>query len=132
MRSISLLLAAGLLCGTAFAQTPFMAPAASTGGGLNKVFDEADTNHDGYVTKQEFEALADKHFAIADTNHDGKVSREEMQAQQAAIMQNMQQHMLGGNWQQKLNQFMGTPAASSGPVAPTVAAPVAPVMQTTH
>lgn len=47
------------------------------------IFSEADTNHDGVVSKKEFNAYYTKHnakhFAELDTNHDGKLTADEMQ-----------------------------------------------------
>lgn len=84
------------------------AQAASTG--LSKVFDEADTNHDGVVTREEFLAKAERHFGMADTNKDNKITREEMQAQQNLMMQQMGQQWMknGGAIQQQLQNFLGS------------------------
>ena len=45
------------------------------------VFEKADANHDGIVTKEEFLASEGQYFDSVDTNHDGKLSKEEIQAQ---------------------------------------------------
>lgn len=111
---------------------------ASAGIGLAKLFDEADTNRDGVVTREEFLAKADRHFGMGDTNKDGKITRPEMEAQQASIMQQMQKNLFSnGNWQNKLNQFMGGASApmQAAPTAPIVtrpSAPVAPSAPTTY
>lgn len=65
---------ATLLGASAFAQD---APPAPPGGGM---FDRLDTNHDGVITKDEFQADVAARFARLDTNHDGKVSAEERAA----------------------------------------------------
>ncbi|NWO81729.1 EF-hand domain-containing protein, partial [Escherichia coli] len=44
------------------------------------MFDRLDTNHDGVITKEEFQAEVAARFARLDTNHDGKVSQEERDA----------------------------------------------------
>jgi Ca2+-binding EF-hand superfamily protein len=44
------------------------------------MFDEMDANHDGIVTKREFDAYHDKWFKELDANHDGKITREERDA----------------------------------------------------
>jgi EF hand len=47
------------------------------------IFSEADTNHDGAVSKKEFNAYYTKHnakhFSELDANHDGKLTANEMQ-----------------------------------------------------
>lgn len=143
MRSLYFaLLATTLLATPALAQiTPqtsqaagqaVQAAPAATSFGLGKVFDEADTNRDNVVTKEEFMAKAERHFGMADTNKDGKITREEMQTQQNAVMQQMQQNLFGkGNgWQGKINDFMNnsgiTPQAA--PTTPVVISPSAPVV----
>lgn len=118
------------------AQQVMQAAPAATGFGLAKVFDEADTNRDGVVTKAEFLAKAERHFGMADTNKDGKITREEMQAQQAAFTQQMQQNLFGKgvNWQGKLNDFLGsgaaptTPTSNAAPTTPVVTSPTVPVV----
>lgn len=44
------------------------------------LFDEMDANHDGVVTKREFDAYHANWFKELDANHDGKISREELDA----------------------------------------------------
>lgn len=109
------------------------ATAPSMGFGLGKVFDEADTNRDNVVTKEEFLAKAERHFGMADSNKDGKITREEMQAQQASFSRQMQENLFGkgNNWQGKINQFLGNgtaPATNAAPVAPVVTTPTAPTV----
>lgn len=109
-------------------------PAPPTGGGgmgLGKVFEEADTNHDNVVTREEFLAKAERHFGMADTNKDGKITREEMQSQQTAMMQQMQKNLMGGgNWQEKMSQFMngGQQPQPQGQPPQSGMAPTAPGM----
>jgi hypothetical protein len=45
-----------------------------------KFFEEMDVNHDGTLSKKEFDVFHNKHFKEMDANHDGKVTQEEMQA----------------------------------------------------
>jgi hypothetical protein len=88
-RTYALLLAAtiGLGATPSFAQTPPAAPAPvvapHAGGPGHGFFEEADTNHDGFLTKDEMRAAQDKKldemFARLDTNKDGKLSKEELQ-----------------------------------------------------
>ena len=44
-------------------------------------FKEMDTNGDGVISKQEFDAFHNAHFKEMDTNKDGKITREEMDAE---------------------------------------------------
>jgi two-component system, OmpR family, response regulator len=76
MKSLVLAAAFGstLLTVPAFAQD---APPAPPG---RDMFDRLDTNHDGVITKEEFQAEVAARFARLDTNHDGKVSQEERDA----------------------------------------------------
>ena len=62
--SFALLLAA--VAAPAFAQMPVRDPAA--------IFDQADTNHDGRVSRAEFIAARSAHFARLDRNGDGVIS----------------------------------------------------------
>ena len=138
MRSLSFaLLATTLFAASALAQVatsadPVAHVAPAAGFGLGKVFNEADTNRDNVVTREEFLAKAERHFGMADANKDGQITREEMQAQQNAVMQQMQQNLFGkGNgWQGKLNEFMSgagtTPQAA--PTTPVVTSPSVPVV----
>jgi len=41
-------------------------------------FDEIDTNHDGFVSREEYTAAEDKRFQEFDTNHDGKIDPKEI------------------------------------------------------
>lgn len=52
------------------------APAPGPRGGHG--FFQADANHDGVVTRQEFDASRAAQFARLDANNDGELSREEM------------------------------------------------------
>lgn len=133
------LLTTTLAAASALAQTatvpaaaPAAAPAPTMGFGLGKVFDEADTNRDNVVTKEEFLAKAERHFGMADSNKDGKITRQEMEAQQAAFSRQMQQNLFGsGGWQGKVNQFLGNgaaPATNAAPTTPVITAPTTPAV----
>lgn len=41
-------------------------------------FDEVDTNHDGFISRDEYLAMEKKRFAEFDTNHDGKIDAKEV------------------------------------------------------
>ena len=41
-------------------------------------FDEIDTNHDGFISREEFLAAQKKRFDEFDTNHDGKIDAKEV------------------------------------------------------
>lgn len=47
---------------------------------LHKMAEKADTNHDGTITRAEFDAAVKARFDAADTNHDGKLTPEERRA----------------------------------------------------
>ncbi len=59
----------------------------------DRMFDLMDTNHDGVVTKKEFDAFHDKWFKEMDANHDGKVTREEMEAARQKMAGQMRDQM---------------------------------------
>lgn len=46
-------------------------------GSRSGVFDGADTDHDGRVSRAEFAAARDKRFDRLDRNHDGVISRDD-------------------------------------------------------
>lgn len=74
MRKFTLLLAAGV------AATALTAPAFAEGpkAGRAKMFDQADANKDGKVSKDEFAAMRDGFFAKLDADKDGVVTRAEL------------------------------------------------------
>lgn len=47
---------------------------------VEKHFAEMDANHDGVITKKEFDSFHNQHFKTLDTNHDGKLTPAEMAA----------------------------------------------------
>lgn len=57
------------------AQTPQAGPR-----GPHAMFEEMDANHNGAVTRAEFDAAQNAQFARMDANHDGSVTREERRA----------------------------------------------------
>ena len=59
------------------------APVANSGGRgphRQRVFDEIDTNHDGVVSRAEYQAWVDGRFDKFDTNHDGRIDANEIAA----------------------------------------------------
>ena len=48
------------------------------GGGMH--MQDADTNGDGFIDKNEAKAMQEKHFDEMDTDHDGKLSKDEIKA----------------------------------------------------
>ena len=52
---------------------------------------EADTNNDGVISKQEYQASQDKRFKDIDTSGDGNISQDEMQAHRAKMKEHFQQ-----------------------------------------
>lgn len=59
----------------------------------DSMFEEMDTNHDGFVSREEFNAFNNKRFDAVDTNHDGKISHEEMEAAREKAMNQMAERM---------------------------------------
>ncbi len=53
----------------------------------------ADTNHDGKITRAEYDASVKMHFDAMDTNHDGQLSKEERKAAHDRMRAEMQAHM---------------------------------------
>lgn len=58
------------LTGVALAQAP-------GGGRMAEMLQQADTNHDGNISRAEFDAAHAAHFAQMDANHDGKLDASE-------------------------------------------------------
>ena len=86
MKSLAFATAA-LLAGTAFhgaiAQTdlPSITQNRSTlDSKLDQQFKSMDSNHDGRVTRAEFDAYWKRQVELSDTNHDGKISQAEARA----------------------------------------------------
>ena len=63
----------------------------------------ADSDHDGKITRAEYDASIKLHFDAMDTNHDGQISKDERQAAHAKMRAEMQKRMrerggeMGGN-----------------------------------
>lgn len=52
-------------------------------------FDEMDTNHDGFVSRDEFVAYQKKRFDEFDTNHDGKIDAKEIASSPPLMERNL-------------------------------------------
>ena len=50
------------------------------------VFEKADADNDGTVTKDEWIAAETEYFESVDANHDGKLSHDEIKAQRDSMM----------------------------------------------
>lgn len=61
------------------------------GFGAGMMFEGADTDGDGRITREEFDAAAQARFAAADSNSDGNLSVEEMAAAAEARREEMRQ-----------------------------------------
>jgi Ca2+-binding EF-hand superfamily protein len=66
--------------GSTGATTPMPTMSASGVQMMKDRFAAADTNHDGKVSKAEWDAANKARFATLDTNHDGKMSMDEVTA----------------------------------------------------
>jgi Ca2+-binding EF-hand superfamily protein len=78
MRTLLIAVSAAALTGFAL---PACAQNADAGGrhhGPADMLFQADANHDGVVTRAEFDAARTAHFAQMDANHDGVLTRDEM------------------------------------------------------
>jgi len=63
------------------------------GGHKGGMFKAADTNNDGVITRDEFNAFHEKVFDRMDMNGDGKISRDEQQKRRAAWRDKMKGKM---------------------------------------
>ena len=52
-------------------------------------FDEMDTNHDGFVSRDEYVAYQKKRFDEFDTNHDGKIDAKEIASSPPLMERNL-------------------------------------------
>jgi len=69
-------------------------------GGGQRGFDAMDTNHDGFITLDEWKAAGrrEERFNEIDADHDGKITREELRAFMEKMRAEHQQNGGGGNW----------------------------------
>jgi len=70
-------------------QMPAGMPGAPDGAARKSPFDEMDTNHDGFVSKDEFTAYQKKRFDEFDTNHDGKIDAKEIASSPPLMERNL-------------------------------------------
>ncbi|HEV7489387.1 MAG TPA: EF-hand domain-containing protein [Rhodanobacteraceae bacterium] len=66
-----------------------MPPGATPPPGKPSAFDEMDTNHDGFVSREEFMAAQKKRFDEFDTNHDGKIDAREIASSPPLMERNL-------------------------------------------
>lgn len=93
----------------AFAVSPVL---AGDHGGKGLMFEKADTNKDGAVSKDEFMKAQEGHFAKMDANGDGSFTKDEAEA--------MKQ-----KWEKKRKEYQEKkaqklPDEHTTPIAPTV------------
>jgi len=65
------------------------APGAPDAPARKSPFDEMDTNHDGFVSREEFLAYQKKRFEEFDTNHDGKIDAKEIASSPPLMERNL-------------------------------------------
>ncbi len=70
-------------------QMPPGAPGAANAEPRKSPFDEMDTNHDGFVSRDEFVAYQKKRFDEFDTNHDGKIDAKEIASSPPLMERNL-------------------------------------------
>lgn len=77
---------------------------------MERMFDQADTNGDGEISKEEFMAQAEARFKEIDQNGDDKITKEEVEAHREKMRQRWQEMK-----QQHKDMGMGnTPSENSG------------------
>lgn len=85
---VALLLA---MCGAAWAEQDGRC------GGYGSMMEQADTNHDGKISHDEFMAahqkLLEERFKKLDTNSDGFIDKDELRKGCMTMRQNMKEHM---------------------------------------
>jgi len=71
--------------------TPVLKPPGATPPPAKpSAFDEIDTNHDGFISRDEFLAAQKKRFDEFDTNHDGKIDAKEVASSPPLMERNIQ------------------------------------------
>ncbi len=71
--------------------TPVLKPPGATPPPARpSAFDEIDTNHDGFISRDEFLAAQKKRFDEFDTNHDGKIDAKEIASSPPLMERNTQ------------------------------------------
>lgn len=89
MKKILMLTVAALALSTGFAYAEHEEGHKDRG---VKMFEEADANKDGVLSKEEFLARHEKKFAEIDANGDGSISKDEMEARHAEWREKMKEH----------------------------------------
>ncbi len=74
---------------------------------LHEMAEQADTNHDGSISRAEFDAAAKARFDKADANHDGKLTPAERRTMWAGMHQ-------GHGWRGHHGHGMGGPGMGPG------------------
>ncbi len=79
------------LSASALAATPGAVPTAAAAkasdaaGGKSRMFEENDSNNDGFISKKEWQVKSEKLFSEIDMNNDGQLAPEESKAHSAMM-----------------------------------------------